>query len=250
MELSRSHDGTALEVLQSEKIGFISDAHGNYRALEKGLRILEREGVKDVFSLGDALGYIPCLETLRILSREEVHCQIGNHEYYLLNDSLNPDRSRIYRLDILRATLDPADRARLSSWPLSRVIDAQGYRLHLVHGSPRDPLEEYVYPDSDLSPLAAHARGHVVLMGHTHRPFVRQSLEVTYINVGSCGLPRDDSRFASMAVFMPNSPEPWRIVRYDITRESAAMLDEFDVAPEVKELFLTRREFIGPSTTE
>jgi hypothetical protein len=53
-----------------------------------------------------------------------------------------------------------------------------------------------------------------------------------------------------MAVFMPNSPEPWRIVRYDITRESAAMLDEFDVAPEVKELFLTRREFIGPCTTE
>ena len=116
MELSRSNDGTVLEVLQSEKIGFISDAHGNYRALEKGLRILDREGVEEVFFLGDALGYIPCLETLRILSRENVRCQSGNHEYYLLNDSLDADRSRIYRLDSLRATLDPTDQIRLCSW--------------------------------------------------------------------------------------------------------------------------------------
>jgi hypothetical protein len=51
-----------------------------------------------------------------------------------------------------------------------------------------------------------------------------------------------------MAVFSPDSPEPWRIVRYDITGESEAMLEEFDVAPEIKELFLTRRKSLDAPT--
>jgi predicted phosphodiesterase len=167
MELSRSHERAALEISQSKKIGFISDAHGNYRALEKGLRILKKEGMGEVFFLGDALGYIPCLKTLEILSCEKVHCQIGNHEYYLLNNSLDPDRRLIYRFDVIQAALQPADRDCLSSWPQYRIIDLHGYRLHLVHGSPRDPLEEYVYPDSNLHTLTDFTKGKIVVMGHT-----------------------------------------------------------------------------------
>ena len=40
-----------------------------------------------------------------------------------------------------------------------------------------------------------------VVMGHTHRPFVRSSGGKTFVNVGSVGLPRDRGDLAGFAMY-------------------------------------------------
>jgi predicted phosphodiesterase len=64
-----------------------------------------------------------------------------------------------------------------------------------VHGSPADPIGEYLYPGSDLARFGTLPFD-LVAVGHTHRPWISTVGAVTVVNVGSCGLPRD---FGSLA---------------------------------------------------
>jgi diadenosine tetraphosphatase ApaH/serine/threonine PP2A family protein phosphatase len=85
-----------------------------------------------------------------------------------------------------------------------------------------DPLQGYVYPDSDLAPF--HGLPHdVVLMGHTHRPFAALSGTVKVVNVGSCGLPRDVGNLASCATYDTSSRD-CEILRIEFN--AAALTEE------------------------
>ena len=70
-------------------VGLVSDAHGNADALEKCLDVIEREGARKTYFLGDAVGYFPeenaVLDLLR--SRGAI-CLRGNHEAMLLGKLL------------------------------------------------------------------------------------------------------------------------------------------------------------------
>lgn len=184
------------------KIGFLSDAHGNSPMLAACLRKLRRLGAGDVYFLGDAVGYLPGeAEVLRILRSEGVRCQKGNHEAMLLGDlPLAPSKDEIYRLADARARLSAEDREYVEAWPDHRVLDAGGLRLLLVHASPRDYLQEYVYPNSDLS-VFDDLDYDAVFMGHTHYPFVARLGGTLVANVGSCGLPRDQGDLPAFALF-------------------------------------------------
>jgi predicted phosphodiesterase len=108
-------------------------------------------------------------------------------------------------------------------------------KLLFVHGSPKDPTCGYVYPDSDLSVFDTDAD--FVFMGNSHYPFIRKHQGVTYINVGSCGLPRDDGRYGSIALFDTDTGVA-RIIRFDIRGSSAKTLAEVpDVHGTVTALF-------------
>jgi len=241
MESSKFHNGIVVKSCQSNTIGFLSDAHGNYRALEKGLNVLRKAGAKDIFFLGDAVGYIPCVKTLEILAADGIRCQIGNHEQYLLGECSERRKEQVYKLSAVKAAVKEIDMMFIRTWPLQRVLEIGSYFVHLVHGSPRDPLEEYVPPDFDLERLDPYVKGHGVVMGHTHRAFIRMSQGIAYVNVGSCGLPRDEPHSGSVVLFSADSAEPWQIIRYDIRDETIAVLEEFDVASEVAELLCGRR---------
>jgi predicted phosphodiesterase len=58
-----------------------------------------------------------------------------------------------------------------------------------VHGSPKS-VNQYLYPDTKLEEFA-NIEYDIILMGHTHRPFLRNEYDKTFLNVGSVGLPRD-----------------------------------------------------------
>jgi diadenosine tetraphosphatase ApaH/serine/threonine PP2A family protein phosphatase len=95
-----------------------------------------------------------------------------------------------------------------------------------VHGSPRRPVNEYIFPDDVYSnPNKIHSIferfGHLCFVGHTHVPGVfldapdfysPDELNDVYevnparkamINVGSVGQPRDRDNRASYAVLEP-----------------------------------------------
>ena len=189
-------------------IGLLSDAHGNPVALDQCLGELRRLGVDDVYFLGDAVGYLPGeTRVLRLLREAGVKCQKGNHEAMLLGERDIPAAAaKTLGLSGARQRLSAADLAEIASWPSQRVLDLAGRKALLVHGSPQQPLDGYVYPDAELVPFE-ELPFDLVVMGNTHRPFLRQAGRVKVVNVGSCGLPRDSGDLLSFGTYDPATDE-------------------------------------------
>jgi putative phosphoesterase len=183
-------------------LGFVSDAHGNALGLDRCLEALQRIKAERIYFLGDCVGYMPHEEAvLSRLKATGVTCIRGNHEEMLLGKlPFSATQDAVYRLTDVRSRLARGWINWIESWPTQLTLVVDGVRLLLVHGSPLDPISGYVYPDTDLT--AFHSLPHdVVLLGHTHRPFIRASGPVTVVNVGSCGLPRDSGGAASCASY-------------------------------------------------
>ena len=82
--------------------------------------------------------------------------------------------------------------ARLSGKrPLSQEFACDGLRILMIHASPWEPYEEYIYPGSKRLDEFASLPYDMVCFGHTHVPLVHQAGAVVVINPGSCSQPRD-----------------------------------------------------------
>jgi putative phosphoesterase len=184
------------------RVALLSDVHGNAIALDACLKRVATLDVDAVYFLGDAVGYLPAArEVLNRLEGDGVSCQKGNHERMLLNPAeVSLSREDAYRLAPAREQLGQERVNRIASWPVSRVLTCDDHTLLMVHGSPASPLDGYVYPDLDLAEFHGVAQD-VVVMGHTHRPFVRESGGKLFVNTGSVGLPRDEGDRAAFAVY-------------------------------------------------
>jgi len=204
-------------------IGLLSDAHGNPLSVRRCLRILRSAGAEEIRFLGDAVGYLPGgAEVIDILADADVVCQQGNHEAMLLGRlAVDARREASYQLSATARHLKPRHWAELASWPDSREVTIDGRRILFVHGTPRDPLTGYFYPDGDLADFD-DVDYDAVLMGNTHRPFVATRGNTTIANVGSCGLPRDQGDLPSCALF-DTVANTCRVLR---TRVSAAAVVE------------------------
>lgn len=182
-------------------IGILSDAHGNAGAARVAFMQLRRMGVESYIYLGDALGYIPSLGVLEMLHAmgNEVECVKGNHEEMVIRNRVAPGLDPVYQHQFIRKTIRDEQMQYISGWPcrLEKVI--RGKEILFVHGSPEDPLNGYLYPDSDLERLNRTER--FVFSGHSHYPFIKTVGPTTFVNVGSCGLPRDDGRYGAFATF-------------------------------------------------
>lgn len=197
-------------------LGVISDAHGNVEALTQALDLLRANGADEIVFLGDAVGYLPGAECLRLLmSSDDVTCIAGNHEQMLLSGAVSPEKERVYRLASARAALDEVERSQVEAWPRSLILHRPCGQLLFVHGSPDDPTYGYVYPETSLDVFETGGFS-AVFMGHTHRPFARLHRGTLFVNVGSCGLPRDDGGLGSACLFDVSRGSA-KILRFDIT---------------------------------
>ena len=228
-------------------LAIISDIHANLEALQAVLAQIDKRGIKQIFCLGDVLGYGPdpreCLDL--IIDR----CQItlcGNHDqavmYEPYNFNVGAERANYWTRQLLEDDSDKARRDRrwafLGRLPVQHVTNGTLY----VHGSPRRPVNEYLFPeDIYTNPhkiLANFERMEQKLcfVGHTHVPGVfvdepyfdppdelpdarRYSLgrDRAIINVGSVGQPRDHDTRASFVVLTAEAVEFVR-VEYDIEK--------------------------------
>jgi len=62
-------------------------------------------------------------------------------------------------------------------------------------------------------------------MGHSHYLFVRSANGTTFVNVGSCGLPRDDGRFGGACLYDTVTGNV-QVLRFDIIEKKEAVLAE------------------------
>ncbi len=184
------------------KIGIMSDAHGNLCGVEKCIDSLLRSGVDEIIHLGDSVGYFPDVnEVLRELSAAKAICLSGNHEAMLLGHlGLDKAKDNDYRITECRNRISRENVQRISRFLPFRERTINGRRLLFVHGSPWDPLDGYVYPDSDLGSFEG-LEFDAVFMGHTHLPFTSRVNGTLVANAGSCGLPRDHGDQLSWLIY-------------------------------------------------
>jgi diadenosine tetraphosphatase ApaH/serine/threonine PP2A family protein phosphatase len=153
------------------KTAILSDIHSNLEALEAVLRDIDQKGgVDQYWCLGDTVDYGPdphqCLERIRQLN---ALCIIGNHDAAVSGklDFLKefPDKF----ITVTRWTqekLTAEDQAYLSSLPTR--IETGNFTL--VHGSPRDPVYEYILSREAAQQNLFYFKTAYCLVGHTHLP--------------------------------------------------------------------------------
>ncbi len=198
------------------RLALISDIHGNLEALEAVLDDVRNQGIDEVFCLGDIIGHGP--NPRECIDRVMETCKVtlmGNRDQW---DRSEPEGYSIkaeYAISWTREQLeDPGDRpngrrrAFLAALPRTHRVGPDLF----VHGSPRNPLSEYVFPEDIYNPRKMDRLFQLVdrycFQGHTHVPgiftddfqfFAPDELGEEYklgdgkrmINVGSVGQPRD-----------------------------------------------------------
>ena len=217
------------------KIGVFSDAHGIVGGYEDGRSLLLSRGAEELYFLGDAIGYTAGTAIIdQLMTHPEIVALAGNHEAMLLAglQKLPLERASVYQFPRIDAALTSEQRAWLVSLPFEHIQCIDGVNLHFVHGSPADPTFGYVYPDTILSKEMA-GMADVIFMGNTHRPFVRELDGKQFINVGSCGLSRDEDPRGCVCLFDTITRHA-QLLRFSISEASRAALADSSVHPSVR----------------
>ena len=198
------------------KVGIISDIHGNYYALRKALEIFRSHDIKKYIFLGDSIGYIPSLKALDIIYKnsDDFICIRGNHEDMLLNDKISPERDKVYLLKQLQNQISEQKKKFIKNWKKELVIESQSKKFIFLHGSPKDHIYGYIYPDTCLDEF--NEDYNIFFVGNSHWAFDRSNNDKRYINPGSCGLPRDNGKYASIGIFNFTNQE-YSPIRFDIS---------------------------------
>jgi predicted phosphodiesterase len=223
----------------------ISDVHANAIALEA---VLSNAGEFDMaWCLGDVVGYGPqpneCIE--RIRSLPNLTCMMGNHDFGAVGESaletFNSDAKKALLWQ--RKLLSQESRNFLSILPDELVVRGE---VSLAHGSPRDPIWEYVMNTLVARINLSFFDTSWCFVGHSHfqavfqfdskiddlsiivpRPSEQYELkDRAILNPGSVGQPRDRDPRAAYAIFSPDEHiwEPRR-VEYDIPAVQKMILD-------------------------
>ncbi|MFW6173430.1 MAG: metallophosphoesterase family protein [Elusimicrobiota bacterium] len=193
------------------RYGIISDIHGNFNAMKEVLKFLDGQGVDKIINCGDIVGYGPephgCIEC--ISERKDIYSILGNHDWAVIKRDtwkFNPVAER--------AVIWTREHIKQENIDFLCKLDCKGAgeNFMFVHGSPRDPINEYVFSTYQAGPNFEYFEHNICFVGHTHRPacfclddkgevseinFIPDKelkLKKKYrylINVGSVGQPRD-----------------------------------------------------------
>lgn len=202
----------------SSPLAFLSDIHGNLRALDAVLAELARQAVTDIFVAGDlVLGGSEPLAVWKRLQSVGAHCVRGTSDAALgtIDPSrLQPDGPEQTELaarfaDTRRALGDVILR-RLAELPERlRLPLIDGREILLVHGSPADPMRALTHDldDDELHELLAGDPADIVVCGASHVPFARVLDDVQVLNVGSVGQ-APEGAFAHYTLVFPRFGGP------------------------------------------
>jgi len=226
------------------KIGLISDVHSNLAALEAVFN--DMPSVDRVICAGDLVGYgAEPNEVVKLVRSKGVQSVIGNHEQAVLTKDVSDLNSLAAEAAIWTSRqLSPDNMKYLSTFPTQLSFKVGKSRVHVVHGSPRDPLNEYIFPEisnQELSQLVVGLEEDILVLGHTHHPMKRMILGKLVMNPGGVGQPRDRNPKASYAVLTVDGDVDVEIRRVEYDVESTAKKINAAGLPEE----LASRLFVG-----
>ena len=214
-------------------VAIISDLHSNIEALTAVLKDIKDQGIKNVYCLGDLLGYGPNPTDIMDHAVDWPVVLMGNHDEAVLREPYGFNPVARAAVAWTRSQLKPSllsSSAKKKRWKFlgSLKLTHELKGILLVHGSPRDPTMEYVLR-SDCYSIAGEIPEKirdifgrfegVCVCGHTHDPgvitedarfrtpkelsheFVAEVGKKYVLNDGSVGQPRDrDTRSCYMTI--------------------------------------------------
>jgi predicted phosphodiesterase len=204
------------------RYAIISDIHSNLAAFQAVLNDINKTGgIERIWCLGDIVGYGPdpkeCIELLR---QYEHVCVAGNHDWGALEkidlNDFNPEAAAACRWT--GQQLGPDEIDYLANLPLT----LQEGDFTLAHGSPREPIWEYLLSTYSARISFDYFQTKYCLVGHSHVPAVFEQLADSedcflaelspdaplilgenrqIINPGGVGQPRDGDPRAAYAIY-------------------------------------------------
>ena len=243
----------------------LSDLHGNAPALETALADARERGARRYVCLGDVIGYgarprhnldwvmrlcVPEPDAPEEFGDLEPGlCLQGNHEYALLNSAEDFNSRARAALEWTREELNRDDdkERRYAYWDFLASLSPLAHDgvAMFAHGSPRDPVREYMLPRdiTDEAKMRANwecMQAPVCFVGHSHVPavyfedrrlFRPKGTEGPYelgtsarlraiVNVGSIGQPRDGDNRLSYVLYDGKAITFVRLA-YDVARAMA-----------------------------
>jgi len=226
-----------------DKYAVISDVHANAEALRAVLRDIKSKLIRDVFFLGDAVGYGPDPnECVEILDSECQFLIAGNHDWAVLGYAGTEAFNENARLVIewTRRLLLPESRRILETALLKSQISEKN--ITLVHAAPHDPAKwSYIISKTEAERNFESMETDLCFIGHSHRPGIIEmdvsfglhmhKEEISYkeghkfiVNTGSVGQPRDGDPRACYALVDGGKVRLVR-VEYDIRSAQKKMED-------------------------
>jgi predicted phosphodiesterase len=200
------------------KILLISDIHGNYPALEAVSSRFPPATFDHIINCGDSLVYGPFPnETLNWLQLHRAISILGNTDKKVikllqgktLKKPSNPEKRIMY--SVCAKQLSRENGAYLCSLPKKYTLqlpwnktgnDSQLHAIGIFHGSPARH-HEFLFDTTEKSrfeELARHYPFRIIVTGHSHTPYYRQTGQTHFINPGSIGRMFDGDPSASCAV--------------------------------------------------
>jgi putative phosphoesterase len=208
------------------KILIVADIHSNWPALSA---IDETYDV--CLFVGDLVDYatdpIPCIDWVRSRVTAAIR---GNHDHAVAQRIPAKDGPGFRALaaatrPIHWRVLNSTRVKYLARLPLTRRISLGDKSIYLVHGTPRDPLDEYLLNDPPTWEARLESiNADFVCVGHTHVPFHLDLGHVQVINPGSVGQPRDgDPRAAWLLLDTDRESARYNRCDYDIAGAAGAI---------------------------
>lgn len=191
------------------------------------LPVLKQDEFDEYIFAGDLFGYFQGGENvIKLINKYKVKFILGNHDLYFLREispkwfsmrfpeeekrMLKPkeyDQRYGYLFNSL-AEIRKFDFSFFQNADLSGRISIDNLDILICHGSPQDPFNEYIYPDYDyFDEIFDNNIFDILILGHTHKSFIKTKGNRYIINPGSCTLPRDNAA-PSYVVFDSNAGTP------------------------------------------
>lgn len=226
----------------------MSDIHSNLAALDVVLAEYAKLGLDGLWCLGDVVGYGPqpnaCIERVSDICEAWV---AGNHDLGSSNllalDDFNREGQIVCAWTEKQLNEETMDRLRGLG-----LKAAPGGAVTLVHGSPRDPVWEYVLTLQEAQANFEQFDTKFCFFGHTHLPIIIEQADYEacravafpengavslalegrryMVNPGSVGQSRDGDARSSFLVFDAER-QSVELVRlgYDIEKTQACMTE-------------------------
>ncbi len=207
------------------RYALISDIHSNLTALKVVIDSLKDDEIDAYICCGDIVGYGPwpneCVQVIRNLQEtSSLFVVVGNHDWAALEleDITKFNEDAREAVIWTKSQLSEENKEYIKELPYLVKED----KFTIVHGSPRDPLDEYVLGVSIFKSNLKYFENNLCFIGHTHVPLyffsggevdvgggpIVDDVTITLddsmrymVNIGSVGQPRDNDPRACFGIF-------------------------------------------------
>jgi len=216
------------------KIAILADIHANASALRSVLKAVDRANIQRIYVAGDLIDYYyDVAEIFKLLAPYNVTFVRGNHEDMLKSyrSGMADNHSSKYGSGIRLACENLSDEQLewLENLPHPLFFKELDKNVLLSHGSPWS-IDSYIYPDAPqhVKDRLFEYEDDLIIIGHSHYPFVWRQKNKIVVNPGSVGQQRDRIIGACWAIWdVKNHNVELKREDYDMTDVEKQVL-QFD----------------------